>query len=383
MTKRNRPIYHPTLRMKMGELEGLRALNGDVADCVIPVLVIPPLSERDSHGQEVLFSQGEAIPDVGGVVSRYWPLRPVFLDVRALLKELGFDKCQDWLPSLFSRSRNCDVIAIPSFSLSELEKIDALVVKHCISSHDLIKLGLRISSGEMTDPDLRGRVANTLANIGITPQDCAVFSDFSDADLSDYEVVSPIIRGALEQLQEFGEWQEICFQATHYPEKNPAMPGETFVQPRNEWLAWRHAVKFDPSTAEHMVFGDFCADSSKFDFEGQRARPIPHCRYTVGADWLVVRGRDEGSTHEVMRDVFQRILNSGNFSGRRFSEADAYIEDAANGASDGSGNASTWRQINTTHHITRVVADIAKVRGIQISEFPSAPSGVQLELLGD
>jgi hypothetical protein len=82
-----------------------------------------------------------------------------------------------------------------------------------------------------------------------------------------------------------------------------------------------------------------------------------------------------------MKNVFERILNSGKFSGAGFSEADAYIHDVANNILSGAGNASTWRQLNTTHHITRVVTDIAKVRGIQITVAPAHTAAHQLSLI--
>ena len=203
MSKQNKPIYLPTLRMKMGELEGLRALRPDVAACVLPILVIPPVHDRESEGQEALFPIGEAVPDVGGIVSKYWTRRPVLIDVRALFKEHGFEKVGEWLPQIFHRTQSREVIAAPLVTLSDLESIDAVILENALSKKQSLHLGLRIQSGEMTDPQLRQRVSSALAKIGITAQKCAVFADFSDADLSDHMLVAPIIRGALEQLQEF------------------------------------------------------------------------------------------------------------------------------------------------------------------------------------
>ena len=42
MISQKKIIYVPALRMKMGELEGLRLLQGDVADCIAPLLIVPP-----------------------------------------------------------------------------------------------------------------------------------------------------------------------------------------------------------------------------------------------------------------------------------------------------------------------------------------------------
>ena len=83
-----------------------------------------------------------------------------------------------------------------------------------------------------------------------------------------------------------------------------------------------------------------------------------------------------------MQSVYRAIVKSGQFAGAEFSTADAYIARAAEDYRCGPGNATTWRQLNTTHHITQVVSDIARVRGISIKR-SSAGAGVQLSLLND
>lgn len=381
MVSRKKTIYVPVLRMKMGELDGLRLLQSDVADCIAPLLVVPPAKERKRSEQESLFPAGSDVPDVGGVLSKYWRDRQVFIDPRVLFKEYGVGKAISWLPSLFSRARSQGVLAVPVASLADLERMGVDAFKSAVSVVAGLKFGLRVESGDLTDPSLDDRVRAVLLQMDLLAAECAVFADFSDADLSDPTLVSPIIRAALEQLQILGRWQLVVFLGTTYPERNPAEPGQTVTQPRNEWHAWSDAVKFDPSTAEHMVFGDFAADCSKMAFGGKGGRPIPHTRYTTASSWLVVRGDSTGSTHEVMTNVFERIVGSGNFAGPTFSVADAYIFDVARNNAPSAGNATIWRQLNTTHHITQVVADIAKVRKIKISRLPSTPTGVQQAIL--
>lgn len=369
------------LRMKKGELEGLFNLRDDVADCVIPMLIVPPAKDRSSSSQESLFAASNSLPDVGGVLFKYWMHRAAFVDPRVLFKEYGAHGAVNWLPALFGRARNLGVLAIPVASLVTLETMGTAGFKAAIPFGEELMFGLSIQSGDMTDPSLAARIQTALAGLGLKPSQCAVIADFTDADLSQPSLVAPIIRGSLEQLQGLGQWQMIVFLGTHYPEKNPAKPGLTFIQPRNEWLAWREAVKFDASTAQQMVFGDFAADSAKIDFKTGRAQPIRHIRYATASNWLVVRGESEGADYDVMKDVFERIVESGEFSGARFSNADAYIFDVARNNAPKAGNATTWRQVNTTHHITRVVADIAEVRRVPISPLPYAPRGVQQNLL--
>lgn len=382
MLNRKKVIYVPALRMKMGELEGLLWLRDDVADCIIPLLIVPPAKERSNSSQELLFPADKSVPDVGGILSKYWVHRKVFIDPRVLFKEYGADKENNWLPEMFNRAQRLGIHAIPCASLVTLEGIGVAAFKAAISGNDGLKFCLLIQSGDMTDLNIGTRVQDVLQSLGLKPAECAVITDFTDADLSEPPFVAPIIRGALEQLQGFGQWQMVIFLGTNYPEKNPAKPGQTFTCARNEWLAWTQAVRFDPSTVEQMVFGDFAADSAKIDFKTGRAQPIRHTRYTTAAEWLVVRGEAEGSDYEVMKDVFERVVTSEKFAGAQFSNADAYIYDVACNNFPKAGNATTWRQVNTAHHITQVVADIATVRKISISKIPSAPTGVQQDLLG-
>ena len=151
-------------------------------------------------------------------------------------------------------------------------------------------------------------------------------------------------------------------------------------QETHRWRAWRLAVKFDPTTADHMIFGDYAADCSKMDFAKGGGRPIPHLRYTTGENWRIERGANDGTGRDRMHPVYTEIVDSNDFAGAGFSEADRYIARAAASAAAPHGNPSTWRQLNTTHHITQVVSDIARVRGFEIKR-PSIEESVQNSLL--
>lgn len=371
-------LYSPALRMKMGELNGVRDLKQDVAAYVVPRFIVPPLGERDDDQTE-FFPPGKT-PDVGGILSRYWFGRRAFVDLTYLIEEAGRENIATWLPQLFERARSLKARGIPMAMLHDLKGHEALAFKAAIPHDEALKFAIGVASGDMVSANFGADLNVALSKLGINAKDCAIIADFSDSDFSQPDHVAPIIGGALELLQELGSWQHIIFQATHYPEKNPAEPGKGTLCPRNEWAAWRQAVKFDPTTAEYMTFGDFGADSSKITFGGAGARAIRHYRYTTENAWLVERGVKSGSDKNIMKDVCSRIVASGHFAGATFSTADAYIYRTANDL-DGPGNSTMWRQINTTHHITRVVNDVAKVRGFSISNISEEPVVHQMSLL--
>jgi len=87
-----------------------------------------------------------------------------------------------------------------------------------------------------------------------------------------------------------------------------------------------------------------------------------------------------------MSGVCAKIVESEHFAGRDFSAADDYIYLTAKGIS-GPGNSTTWRAMNTNHHITRAVTDVGDVRAIQfarrtVEEIVNQPSLLDETRLG-
>lgn len=373
----NRFLYCSALRMKAGELEGVRLLAADVADSVLPRFIVPPTKERKDA--EPLLIATAKMPDISVALSAHWRDRPALIDASYIIDEFGRDRLETWLPNMFKRAWVAGVLATPFAKLSDLGNAEIPAFKATIPTQGPLKFAICVSSDEMVGPTLRSTIHKALNALGLSATDCAVVADFSGAELSNPLIVAPIIRDALETLQEIGQWRHIVFQGTHYPEFNPAKDGSVEIWPRNEWLAWKEAVKFDPSTAEHMIFGDYAADCAKMAFSEGGAPAIRHIRYATSDVWRVQRAVKNGKDAQRMRGVYKAIVDSTDFAGEGFSTADAYIADGARNRDAGPGNSTTWRQLNTTHHITQVVNDIAKVRGISIGTVPASEE-VQLDL---
>jgi hypothetical protein len=143
-------------------------------------------------------------------------------------------------------------------------------------------------------------------------------------------------------------------------------------------------IKNNPDAFDELMFGDYCADSAKFRFNTKKSKRkiIRHYRYCTPESWLIVRGKEDVSYEQSMKEVSQKIVDSGQFAGRDFSSADEYIYDCAKG-DKGPGGASTWREINTAHHITQVVSDIGKIKGFSISKRHVTEKLRQLSLLDE
>src|ERR1700692_3995783 len=106
------PIYVPALRLKQGEYRVLRRLSPDIAEKILPRLVIPPPKERDPEKRRPL-TKDEIVYETGRRIAEHAPLRDVLLDVRFLFEELGETECVEWLPRIFDVAREAGAKPIP------------------------------------------------------------------------------------------------------------------------------------------------------------------------------------------------------------------------------------------------------------------------------
>jgi hypothetical protein len=113
------PSYVPALRMKAGELAVLRNLAPDVADRVLPRVIVPPLEERDDTLQAQLFKV-EDDPNIADVLAAHWRRRSVLVEATHLLPDLGRETVGRWMPKMFERARRVGVPAIPLVALADL-----------------------------------------------------------------------------------------------------------------------------------------------------------------------------------------------------------------------------------------------------------------------
>lgn len=370
-------LYSPALRLKPGELEGVLQLAPDVADCVLPRFIIPPRGDRDDAPELPL--DDEPCPDVGVRLTAHWQDRPHLLDCTYILDEFGRERMSIWLSRMIGLARERRAKVIPTAKLVDLGACETRAFRSVLDQDTGLAFALILNSGDLADTGVLSSMRRVLEELGVAPEECAVVIDFCDADLSSPEFAEPIIRYGVELVQEVGPWCRIIFQGTGFPEKNPAEDGGRCLVRRSEWLAWNHVIAADPSMLNQLTFGDYAADCAKMA-AGKGGRAIPHLRYTCDEHWLVQRGRKLGGSNKaVMSAVCREIMTSGHYSGAGFSAADKGIEALANGIG-GAGTAKTWRQFNTTHHITAVISSLLRMRGKSILVSPAPAAQLQLSV---
>lgn len=81
--------------------------------------------------------------------------------------------------------------------------------------------------------------------------------------------------------------------------------------------------------------------------------------YTTPNDWEVRKGGAFNNDRAQMHVHCASIVASGKFSGAGFSGGDDYIAKCAV-HKEGPSNQTRWKEVAINHHITHVLADLAK-----------------------
>jgi hypothetical protein len=154
------PIYVPALRLKQGEYRGLRRLSPDIAEKILPRVVVPPPKERDPEKGRLL-TKDEIVYETGRRIADHWPLRDTLLDVRFLFKEFGEVESAEWLPRIFDVARAAGAKPIPIADLSDALTPRIVGLRRTLARECTTKIAIRVEYDEI-DGDLEAKIAASI-----------------------------------------------------------------------------------------------------------------------------------------------------------------------------------------------------------------------------
>lgn len=360
--------YSPILRLKSGERGAMPELVQGVRQRILPSFVAPPPSEHDAEMGRHL-EGSELVAVTAQRLGRTWPLRPCLLDARFLFDELKRESAHIWLPDLFRLSRRYSAMPWLVASLSDIESFLQKAVLEVLRLK-ASPFALRLKPEDLEDDALPSRIHRVLISLARKPSDAILVLDFGNSiDFSDTSEAAEVMVVTLQRVLAIGLWSQVIWQATSFPEVNPSPAASSVVIARGEWLAFRKAWHLETAVKQNLMFGDYAADSAKFNFGSKAGIPaIPHFRYSTAEKWLVSRGAKDGKLSVEMPKVANRIVSSGFFAGPAFSLGDRYIFDVSQGRAI--GQATNWRRANTVHHLTQVISNIGDLRDFEVERVP-------------
>lgn len=358
---------------------GAASLSPEVMDRFLPHFIAPPIKERDP-GRKRVITPDEVIHLTASRVAKYWPSRLSLLDVGHLLDSLGTMRAHEWMPELFTIAHRKGAYCSPVLSLASnsSERLGCQKIFTRLG----IPLAIRVPIGNTQDDDIHKQIYDIINIVGISAQEIIIVLDCNDTALDQIEDAVVVISEAIRVVQSLGEWRNIIVSATSYPIVNPAAKNGECVVARNEFMIWEKLADLGLVKEKPVIFGDHGADCSMVNFGRKGGRGvIPHLRYATRNSWAIFRGGNWLSADDngTIRSVTSRLRNSEHYDGSDFSLADEFIDLCAVGVGK-TGNATTWRQINTNRHITKTISDLMSMRGERLKRLERAIRYVQQSL---
>lgn len=347
--------YYPALRAKPGEFAACGRLAPRYQGHVCPRFVVPPPTEPDPEKGRVP-TLDEIGYMMGDRLGKSWPHRRAFLDPQLAAEALG----DEGVETLFRVATAVNSRLLPVLSIADLSN----PARQTLLQNGPVRAGIYMDF-ENADAAL---LLEGLKQAGLRSEECVLFVDFTGSPLG--EDFAPAIGEIFDQLDGAARWSKIVYQASAYPDKLPVGVNERTLIARAEWTTFLAALKETGVHPDRLAYGDFGADCGRMVFPKGKGggRPKPHLRYTGKTHTLIVRGSDSGAFTPTMRKVCKQIIESKEYCGRSFSYADDRIWRNAKRMTDSCGDSTGWRELNTAHHIVRIVHDLGAMVGATFEE---------------
>ncbi|MBA2237335.1 MAG: beta family protein [Lysobacter sp.] len=376
-----RVTYTPFLHAKDGEFTALRRASEAQLSSVFPLFEIGAFTDKVAQLVRCRNEPAPICAHLGWVVDSICesvPTGPVMLDTFAwpldARTETGEVPIAFALNALVERNRE----AVPVVGIDRWEDADYRAALKSLSSDAFPIWGLRMQTDEIDDaaePEyFLESVAAVLHGLGLAPKQVGIFFDFGDLRRKSTDDIIERVARAIDLLSPNGYRFYSVIGCSMPPSVAEAVkkPNTQGIVIRKEMLAWRELRTRYPTLA--IAFGDY-------GIRGPASSDAPNpqhingkIRYTAKSAFYVARGqsvqKDDG---EQMYRLSNIVASSPHFQGPAFSWGDSEIyRRAIRETKLGPGNANSWIQFDTSHHIAWTVVEVA--------EFEQSMAAVAVEI---
>jgi hypothetical protein len=338
--------YVPVLKGKRAEFPSLRELRS--RDGLTPLFESVPNQSADY---------------VPARMASVWERhRPYFIDMLFLDDEdmTEANAEQHPLRVCFNDVRNRLQTAIPVTGTGRSPAYQAAL--RLIVAEQQRGYAIRLVPDDFEDEDQLPASLNALVNyIGIQKASIDIMIDSGSVAGIATPVISRTHRAELEMLPNIADWRTVTVIAGAFPMSLAPLTRNIWNPvARNDWHAWVSLLT-RPIT-RLPSYGDYAIAHPNLPPTG-RATILAQLRYTTVDSFMIYKGSDvfdHPTGFEQFLDICRDTIHQQWYSGQTFSFGDAEIHARAT-TGGSSGNAETWRQIGTNHHIEMVKRQIASL----------------------
>jgi Beta protein len=338
----------------MGEFSALHKISDTAKRGLVPLVEVVPDGERDLPS-DIRASCEKAAKRLGD----NWGTCTAFIDAGLLDLSLDSGNGMSATESVCRYSEQREVRSIPVVRLDDVDRAwSDVAVLHREFDRGV---GIRLVGADLDEDgeDIDEMVDALLLRAGLDRRQADLLLD---AGAVDGEVavlgIARLMTSLLRSLERVDEWRSVTVLSGAFPvDLGWHPPGVVGEYQRCDADMWAHVMN-RRRLPRKPDYGDY-AIAHPILPAGSIGTPAPELRYTVSDRWLTLRGRrNDPRGHSQIFEVCEQIASHPDFAGAALGWADSWIEGKGNGRT---GNATTWRQVGTVHHLDFVTHRLASL----------------------
>lgn len=358
------PLYVPILKGKEGEYAALEFLSPDVKALIMPLVEVPAIP-YDFANEAPAKSLDEHIATIPARLQRACGAAPFYLDLPWFGEQEEVSGGKTALEAILTALATTDASPIPVVYRNSSPGLLAAAAAYAATNGRGVCVRLLVEDFE-DDIDLDTEVDRLLSIVAPDNAPVDVLIDLEDLG-GKAGTATLVARSVFSMLPHRARWRRMILAAASFPEDLSDVSAATVVNlPRLEWDLWKVLQKRPSSLPRpDLIFADYAmAHPVGKSLDPRTMRMSANIRYTTQDDWLVIKGRNvKQYGFSQYFELCRLLVERPEYSGRTYSWGDGYISDCAD-ATQGPGNATTWRKVGVNHHITLVTRGIASLRAV-------------------
>lgn len=345
--------YVPILKGKQGEYGALGAISPGTRRGIQPLIEIVPSGDEDDPDVQRADADKAA-----SKLAQSWAASAAFLDPGFFDLGVDVDQGNGMLAYACEQAESRGIQAIPVVRLEDPQEARSDARALHTDYHRGVCLRLYNDDLDTEGDALDGEIQQFLSDTSFVRPDVDLLIDAGFVD-GDVAVTSNAraIRLLLRELPQVQDYRSVTVAGGAFPEDLSAFtPWVIGQRQRYDADMWVRLV--NRGVPVEIAYGDYAIANPGLP-QGTGWRPAPQLRYTVDTEWLVLKGTvNDPRGHSQFYDICDQIAAHAKFAGAALGAADRRV---ANPRVDTTGNASTWRQVGTTHHLDFVVSRLTNL----------------------
>jgi hypothetical protein len=349
--------YVPILKGKEGEFRALAEMYAADKARLTPLIEVAPVTWDYVNEQPAKTVEAHLEPLSRKLLNSWGDKRPLFLDVETLNEDTAGGMHP--LEFILTRTRAAGVQVIPVTGLNRAAPTQTAVAQ--AAAQDGNGVCIRLLPTDIAQGNLATSLPALLQTLDVSEEHVDIVIDY-EAIASGHAALLPVLMQAhVGLLPQVHDWRTLTIAATAFPQDlTDVGPASAATIDRVEWQVWTAARGLP--IPRRPSFGDYAISHPEMnEMDPRMLKMSAAIRYTTPDEWLVLKGRnvrDHGFVqfHTLAATLIQRP----EYAGQTFSWGDDYIWNCAH-SQCGPGNATTWRQVGTNHHMTCVTTQIANL----------------------